>query len=298
MGTPSAAVAAPVQSLRHPLARALLGLTFTTGLVDAVSYLGLGRVFTANMTGNIVFLGFGIAGSGGLPVLAPIVSLVAFLVGAGAGELLAARLADRRPGLLRARTLARGRADRRRGLTQALAASRPERLRRGAAGRSTTISPGAFSSSQAMSPGEASLAAVAAANDEPVEALVRRAARAARGEACARVSMRASTGTPTPAARCSIVSSSGMRLVHLARERRVERQVHRERARGSRDERRALGAARAAARPSSARRESARPTNGNRIRFARGAMIRARAARRAGVSAPSRPAPARAATAG
>ena len=100
MGTPSAAVAAPVQSLRHPLAQALLGLTFTTGLIDAVSYLGLGHVFTANMTGNIVFLGFGIAGGSGLPVLAPIVSLVAFLVGAGAGGVFAARLADRRPGLL------------------------------------------------------------------------------------------------------------------------------------------------------------------------------------------------------
>ena len=53
--------------MRHPLARALLVLTFTTGLVDAVSYLALGRVFTANMTGNVVLLGFGIAGSGGLP---------------------------------------------------------------------------------------------------------------------------------------------------------------------------------------------------------------------------------------
>ena len=59
----------------------LLVLTFSTGLVDAVSYLGLGRVFTANMTGNIVLLGFGIAGSGGLPVVAPLVSLVAFLAG-------------------------------------------------------------------------------------------------------------------------------------------------------------------------------------------------------------------------
>jgi uncharacterized membrane protein YoaK (UPF0700 family) len=39
-------------------------MTFSTGLVDVVSYLGLGRVFTANMTGNIVLLGFGIAGSG------------------------------------------------------------------------------------------------------------------------------------------------------------------------------------------------------------------------------------------
>jgi uncharacterized membrane protein YoaK (UPF0700 family) len=81
-------------SVRHPLTRALLALTFTTGLIDAVSYLGLGHVFTANMTGNVVLLGFGIAGSGGLPVLAPIVSLVAFLVGAGAGGALVRRNAQ------------------------------------------------------------------------------------------------------------------------------------------------------------------------------------------------------------
>ena len=82
-------------TVRHPLARALLVLTFTTGLVDAVSFLGLGRVFTANMTGNIVFLGFGIAGSGGLPVVAPLISLGAFLLGSGAGGVLAAKTADR-----------------------------------------------------------------------------------------------------------------------------------------------------------------------------------------------------------
>jgi uncharacterized membrane protein YoaK (UPF0700 family) len=75
-------------SLRHPLTRALLLLTFSTGLVDAASYLGLGRVFAANMTGNIVLLGFGIAGSGGLPVIAPLVSLGGFLLGAGAGGVL------------------------------------------------------------------------------------------------------------------------------------------------------------------------------------------------------------------
>jgi uncharacterized membrane protein YoaK (UPF0700 family) len=84
-------------SVRHPLTRALLALTFTTGVVDAVSYLGLGRVFTANMTGNVVLLGFGIAGSGGLPVLAPIVSLVAFLMGAVVGGILAKRLLERHP---------------------------------------------------------------------------------------------------------------------------------------------------------------------------------------------------------
>lgn len=78
-------------SVRHPLTRALLALTFTTGLVDAASYLGIGHVFSANMTGNIVLLGFGIAGSAGLPVLAP----AAFMLGAGAGGVLAAQLSER-----------------------------------------------------------------------------------------------------------------------------------------------------------------------------------------------------------
>jgi uncharacterized membrane protein YoaK (UPF0700 family) len=77
-------------SLRHPLTRALLVLTFTTGVIDAASYLGLGHVFTANMTGNVVLLGFGIAGGSGLPVVSPIVSLVAFLVGATVGGRMAA----------------------------------------------------------------------------------------------------------------------------------------------------------------------------------------------------------------
>ena len=58
-----------VASVKHPLTRALLVLTFTTGLIDAVSYLALGRVFTANMTGNVVLLGFGIAEAARLPVV-------------------------------------------------------------------------------------------------------------------------------------------------------------------------------------------------------------------------------------
>src|SRR5689334_14222960 len=86
------------RSIQHPLVRALLVLTFTTGLVDAVSYLGLGRVFTANMTGNIVFLGFGVAASGGLPVVAPMVSLGFFLLGAGGGGVLARRMGERHSG--------------------------------------------------------------------------------------------------------------------------------------------------------------------------------------------------------
>lgn len=83
-------------SVRHPLTRTLLALTFTTGLVDAASYLGLGRVFSANMTGNVVLLGFGIAGGANLPVVAPLVSLGAFVVGAGTGGLVATRFAERR----------------------------------------------------------------------------------------------------------------------------------------------------------------------------------------------------------
>ncbi len=96
---------AAARSIRHPLTRALLVLTLTTGLVDAASYLGLGGVFTANMTGNIVLLGFGIAGGAGLPVVAPLVSLGAFLVGAGAGGMLARRTAASHPNDL-ARALA------------------------------------------------------------------------------------------------------------------------------------------------------------------------------------------------
>src|SRR5438067_11522324 len=84
-----------VASVRHPLTLALLALTFTTGIVDAVSYLALGRVFTANMTGNVMLLGFGIAGSGGLLVLAPVISLASFMLGAGTGGLLASSLSHR-----------------------------------------------------------------------------------------------------------------------------------------------------------------------------------------------------------
>jgi uncharacterized membrane protein YoaK (UPF0700 family) len=104
-----AAPAIGVSSLRHPLTRSLLLLTLTTGLVDAATYLGLGHVFSANMTGNIVLLGFGLAGSGGLPVVGPLVSLAAFLVGAGAGGRLGRMLgADRRRHLLTALAIEAG----------------------------------------------------------------------------------------------------------------------------------------------------------------------------------------------
>lgn len=66
----------------------MLALTFTTGIIDAVGYLGLDRVFTANMTGNVVILGMAIAQADGLPIVGPIVALVAFMIGAALGGAL------------------------------------------------------------------------------------------------------------------------------------------------------------------------------------------------------------------
>jgi uncharacterized membrane protein YoaK (UPF0700 family) len=70
---------------------ALLGMTAVTGLVDAVSFLSLGRVFTANMTGNIVLLAFATAHVPGLSVARSLTALLAFLVGAILGGRIMAR---------------------------------------------------------------------------------------------------------------------------------------------------------------------------------------------------------------
>lgn len=67
----------------------MLALTFSTGVIDAVGYLGLDRVFTGNMTGNVVILSMGLAGADELPVLGPLIALAAFMAGAaGAGRTL------------------------------------------------------------------------------------------------------------------------------------------------------------------------------------------------------------------
>jgi uncharacterized membrane protein YoaK (UPF0700 family) len=86
---------------RHgPLPVLLLALTVVTGLVDAVSILSLGRVFVANMTGNVVFVGFAIAGAPGFSLAASLSALAGFLVGAGLGGRLGARLGKDRSRLL------------------------------------------------------------------------------------------------------------------------------------------------------------------------------------------------------
>ncbi|KUL33828.1 hypothetical protein ADL22_31965 [Streptomyces sp. NRRL F-4489] len=80
-------------------------LTVVTGVLDAASFLTLGHVFTATQTGNLLFLGFGLAPAlephspagtslpGGLPVAAPAVSLGAFLAGAALGARMESALA-------------------------------------------------------------------------------------------------------------------------------------------------------------------------------------------------------------
>ncbi|GAA2195099.1 YoaK family protein [Streptomyces bangladeshensis] len=73
------------------LVAVLLTSTVVSGLIDAVAYLGLGRVFTANMTGNVVVLGFAAAGAPGFSVPYTVTSLACFLLGAVAGGRAAAR---------------------------------------------------------------------------------------------------------------------------------------------------------------------------------------------------------------
>ncbi len=72
----------PDAERRSPLPHLLLLLSLTTGLVDAASVLGLGKVFTANMTGNVVFLGFALVGTPGFVVAPFLVALAAFMGGA------------------------------------------------------------------------------------------------------------------------------------------------------------------------------------------------------------------------
>ena len=71
-------------------------MTLVTGLVDAFSYLVLGHVFVANMTGNVVFLGFALAGAPGFSVPASLAAVAAFAVGALLGGRLVSRYSDHR----------------------------------------------------------------------------------------------------------------------------------------------------------------------------------------------------------
>lgn len=69
----------------------MLLLTFTTGVNDAVGYLALDKVFTGNMTGNVVILGMALAGGPDLPLVGPALALAGFMIGAAAGGRLLKR---------------------------------------------------------------------------------------------------------------------------------------------------------------------------------------------------------------
>jgi len=88
---------APRAGARHgPLPPVLLTMTVVTGLVDAFSYLSLGHVFVANMTGNVVFLAFALAGAPGFSIAASLTALIAFGAGAFLGGWLGARHSEHR----------------------------------------------------------------------------------------------------------------------------------------------------------------------------------------------------------
>ena len=96
---------APASEPGRLLLGTLIGLTVVSGLVDAVSYLGLGHVFTANMTGNVVLLGFSAAGASGFSAAACLTSLGSFLLGAAGAGRAARVLTSRRQLLVIAMTI-------------------------------------------------------------------------------------------------------------------------------------------------------------------------------------------------
>jgi uncharacterized membrane protein YoaK (UPF0700 family) len=70
----------------------LLLLTFATGIVDAISVLVLGHVFVANMTGNVIFLGFWFAPHTVVDMTAALIAFVSFVTGAILGGRLSRQL--------------------------------------------------------------------------------------------------------------------------------------------------------------------------------------------------------------
>jgi uncharacterized membrane protein YoaK (UPF0700 family) len=68
-----------------PLLPMLLGLTVVSGVVDAYSFLQMGHIFVANVTGDVLFIAFGIAGAKGFSALAALITLIVFFLGAFLG---------------------------------------------------------------------------------------------------------------------------------------------------------------------------------------------------------------------
>ncbi|GGU88230.1 membrane protein [Streptomyces albospinus] len=76
--------AVPAPSSGDPFPAAVLSLTVTIGMTDAISFLGLGEVFVGMMTGNVVAFGFALGGAPDLARLTPLLALTGFLSGVAA----------------------------------------------------------------------------------------------------------------------------------------------------------------------------------------------------------------------
>lgn len=90
-------VATPANDERQgPLPPLLMLLTVVTGVVDAVSYFKLGHVFVANMTGNVLFLGFATADAAEFSIAVSVLAIGSFLLGALAGGRLGSSMGSHR----------------------------------------------------------------------------------------------------------------------------------------------------------------------------------------------------------
>jgi uncharacterized membrane protein YoaK (UPF0700 family) len=78
----------------------LFGLTFVSGLADAVTFLTLGQVFVANMTGNMVLLGFAIGGAKHISIVGSFIAIAAFMIGGIVGGRLSRRHGESGPHLI------------------------------------------------------------------------------------------------------------------------------------------------------------------------------------------------------
>jgi uncharacterized membrane protein YoaK (UPF0700 family) len=78
----------------------LFGLTFVSGLADALSFLTLGQVFVANMTGNVVLLGFAIGGAKRISIVGSFIAIAAFMIGGIVGGRLSRRHGENGPHLI------------------------------------------------------------------------------------------------------------------------------------------------------------------------------------------------------
>jgi uncharacterized membrane protein YoaK (UPF0700 family) len=80
------------EQLNNPLESAVVVLlVWVAGSLDAISYLGLGHVFTANMTGNTVLLGLSLGAGNAAAALRSVLALAGFCLGVVAAALIVER---------------------------------------------------------------------------------------------------------------------------------------------------------------------------------------------------------------